>query len=120
MNKSSLEMVVGVPMITTNGRAREIDVAPILNESEGRTYLPARYIAEGLGFEVDWDEASQTVLCWPRGEAKPEVSTVKRYVGELAGKPEAVRELEGLHYSAFIPPLFWLRGISGQVAFSGI
>ncbi len=96
LGPNSVEMVIGVPRITSNGLDREIDVAPILSESEGRTYLPARYIAEGLGFEVDWDEATRTVLCWPRGEARPEVSTVKQYVRELAGKPEAVWELEGI------------------------
>ncbi|MFZ5645609.1 MAG: copper amine oxidase N-terminal domain-containing protein [Bacillota bacterium] len=96
LGANSVEMVVGVPKITANGLAREIDVSPVLNDSEGRTYLPARYIAEGLGFEVDWDEATQTVLCWPRGEVKPEVDSVKQFIKELAGKPEAIRELEGM------------------------
>jgi len=96
LGANSVEMVVGVPKITANGLAREIDVSPVLNDSEGRTYLPARYIVEGLGFEVEWDEATQTVLCWPRGEVKPEVDAVKQYIKELAGKPEIVRDLEGL------------------------
>ncbi|MCL6478408.1 MAG: copper amine oxidase N-terminal domain-containing protein [Peptococcaceae bacterium] len=93
---NSVEMVVGVARITAGGQVKDIDVAPVLNESEGRTYLPARYIAEGLGYEVAWDEATQIVLCWPKGTQKPDISAVKQYLKESAGKPEAVRELEGL------------------------
>lgn len=96
LGSNSVEMVIGLARITTGGQARDIDVAPILNEKEGRTYLPARYIAEGLGFEVAWDEATQTVLCWPKGTTRPEVSAVQQHVKELVGKPEVVRELEGV------------------------
>jgi hypothetical protein len=55
-------------------------VAPVLRESEGRTYLPARYIAEGLGFEVDWDGKNSAVICWPKGTARPDVSDVIDYI----------------------------------------
>jgi hypothetical protein len=89
-------MTIGKPEVVTDGQAKAIDVSPILNENEGRTYLPARYVAEGLGYEVDWDDATQTVICWPKGEPKPDVSKVQQYVRERAGKPEAVRDIERL------------------------
>jgi hypothetical protein len=28
---------------------------------DGRTYLPAKYVAEALGYTVSWDAATQTV-----------------------------------------------------------
>jgi len=114
---NSVDMIIGVARINVNGQDRDIDVAPVLSESEGRTYLPARHIAEGLGFEVDWDEASQTVLCWPKGEARPDVNAVRKYIetinkpvtpqnpatppnlittNKTGDKPEDVRQLEGL------------------------
>ncbi|MDO5037575.1 MAG: stalk domain-containing protein [Tissierellia bacterium] len=37
-----------------------MDVAPYIKD--GRTMLPVRYVAQALGFEVDWNEASRTVL----------------------------------------------------------
>lgn len=78
-----LEMTVGKPEIITNGQAKAIDVAPLLkSEPAWRTYLPARFVAEGLGYQVDWDAATQTVICWPAGEAKPDVSAVQKYVTE--------------------------------------
>ena len=51
-----LEMTIGVPEVVVNGRSKAIDVAPILkSEPAWRTYLPARFVAEGLGYKVDWD-----------------------------------------------------------------
>lgn len=92
-----VEMSVDSPAIAVKTSETErpslkiIDVAPILNLAEGRTYLPARYIAEGLGYEVGWDEKTETVLCWPKGEAKPDVSAVVQKAVEerarLEGKP---------------------------------
>jgi hypothetical protein len=79
---NSVEMTVGVKQIIANGQSRIIDVAPVLRESEGRTYLPARYIAEGLGFEVDWDGTNSAVICWPEGSVRPDVSAIIDYIGK--------------------------------------
>ncbi|NLK51469.1 MAG: copper amine oxidase N-terminal domain-containing protein, partial [Syntrophomonadaceae bacterium] len=66
--KTVLEMTINQKEIVTNGKAENIDVAPILKtEPAPRTYLPARYVAEGLGFQVDWDPDTRTVICWPQG-----------------------------------------------------
>jgi len=55
-----VELTIGSTTITVNGEAQTMDVAPEI--SNGRTMLPARYVAEGLGFVVGWDPGSQTVL----------------------------------------------------------
>ncbi len=36
-----------------------MDVTPIIRD--GRTYLPARYVAECFGYQVTWNEAMQTL-----------------------------------------------------------
>lgn len=78
---ATLELVIDVPEITTNGVKKTIDVAPVIKtDPSARTYLPARYVAEGLGFQVDWDAATRTVICWPAGTEKPDVSAVQQYV----------------------------------------
>jgi N-acetylmuramoyl-L-alanine amidase len=46
-------------VITTNGKTTQMDSAPLIEN--GRTYLPARYIAEALGYTVQWNAAGQTV-----------------------------------------------------------
>ena len=39
----------------------KMDTVPILNVQEGRTYVPIRFIAEAMEYQVGWDEATQTV-----------------------------------------------------------
>ena len=104
---NTIEMAVGSKAIVTmptnkvlnntleiaDRKLKIIDVAPLLKaEPAWRTYLPARYVAEGLGYEVAWDEASQTVICWPKGEPRPDVTAVQEYVKQVrAGEAQAVQ-----------------------------
>ena len=48
--------------VTVNGVERkvEMDVAPFI--ANNRTMLPIRFVAEALGFKVEWDEPSRTVI----------------------------------------------------------
>jgi hypothetical protein len=53
-------LVIGSKTAKVNGADVAMDVAPeIVN---GRTMLPARYVAEGLGFSVGWNAALQQVV----------------------------------------------------------
>ncbi|WP_027718107.1 stalk domain-containing protein [Desulfovirgula thermocuniculi] len=54
-----VKLVVGDKIIYVNGQPREMDVAPLVRR--GRTYLPARYVAEALGYKVGWDPVTQAV-----------------------------------------------------------
>lgn len=62
--ETRVELFVGRPVIRVNGRERSLDVAPIL--SGGRTYLPARFVAEAFGYDAGWDRVSQTVTLTAR------------------------------------------------------
>jgi hypothetical protein len=55
-----VELTIGSTTYTVSGESKTMDVAPEINN--GRTMLPARYVAEGLGYTVGWDPATQTVL----------------------------------------------------------
>lgn len=79
---ATLQMTIGKAQVTSNGQAKAIDVAPVVVDP-GRTMLPARFVAEGLGYQVDWDEATQTVVCWPAGQPKPDVSAVVSYLTNI-------------------------------------
>lgn len=54
-----------------------MDVAPLLKN--GRYYLPARWVAEALGYTVEWNEPAQCVLVYsPGGEQSaplPQITT---------------------------------------------
>lgn len=40
----------------------QMDTAAFIDNAEGRMYVPIRFLAEALGYEVGWNEATQTVI----------------------------------------------------------
>ena len=58
-NKTSIVLVIGNNDVVVNGETKTNDVAPVIVND--RTMLPIRFIAEALGAEVEWDEATRTV-----------------------------------------------------------
>lgn len=51
---------IGQASYLVNGQLTPMDVAPLIKE--GRTYLPALYVATALDYNVEWVAATQTVL----------------------------------------------------------
>ncbi|OPX92206.1 MAG: hypothetical protein A4E52_00072 [Pelotomaculum sp. PtaB.Bin013] len=99
--KATLNMTIGKAEVVSNGVTKAIDVSPMLVDP-GRTMLPARFVAEGLGYQVDWDEATQTVICWPAGQTKPDVRAAVNYLvskvtqSNPQGKPDIIVALDNL------------------------
>jgi len=63
----TLLIPIGSPTFTTNGVVHTLDVpAQIIG---GRTMLPIRFPLESVGYEVDWDGATRTVIITTRGQA---------------------------------------------------
>lgn len=54
-----VRLVIGDKLLWDSGVAQAIDVAPVVRQ--GRTYLPARYVATAFGWQVLWDEANRAV-----------------------------------------------------------
>jgi len=84
--KAELKLKDGEKAVTTNGNKQTIDVAPYIIPP-GRTMLPARYVAEGLGFTVEWDKANQLAICYPAGTQKPDMSKVLQEITGQSNKP---------------------------------
>ncbi|SHF32608.1 Copper amine oxidase N-terminal domain-containing protein [Desulforamulus putei DSM 12395] len=55
-----LQMQVGIDQSIQGDLVVDLDAAPIMKN--GRTYLPARWIAEAFGYEVRWDEQKKAIL----------------------------------------------------------
>jgi len=55
-NGVTIEFPIGKSEYWINGIKHSMDVPSYIDESVGRTYIPIRYAAEGLGFTVDWIE----------------------------------------------------------------
>jgi len=77
--KSKLELTIGSKTMQKDGQKSEMDVAPLIADP-GRTMLPARYVAEGLGFKVDWDAENQLVIAYPEGQSKPELENILKKI----------------------------------------
>ncbi len=58
-NETNISLTIGDTTETVNGEPVQMDTAPYIKD--GRTMLPARWIAEPLGSAVTWDEATQQV-----------------------------------------------------------
>ncbi len=47
--------------ITGQSKTLKMDTSAYIDVSEGRMYLPIRFLAEAIGYTVGWDEATGTV-----------------------------------------------------------
>jgi len=56
---TAIQLTIGSNVLKVNGISLPMDVAPEIKD--GRTMLPARFVAEALGASVGYDEATQTV-----------------------------------------------------------
>jgi hypothetical protein len=65
---TELKLAEGSKTLYKNGQQIQMDVV-VLNR-KGRTYLPARWVAEAFGYQVKWQPETQTVLIGP--PEKPE------------------------------------------------
>jgi hypothetical protein len=54
-----MESTSGYGNTAGTGKTIQMDMAPVI--MNGKTYLPARYVAEAFGFNVSWNEAAQTI-----------------------------------------------------------
>jgi len=74
-SNKTLKLQIGSKTMYSDSNAVQMDVAPII-QPPGRTMLPARYVAEGLGYIVEWDAENQLVIAYPEGQAKPDFKKV--------------------------------------------
>jgi len=75
-----LNLYIGQKVIQTNGVKQTIDVAP--ETKSGRTMLPARYVLEGMGYDVTWDAKNQLVIC-KKGNRQIDIQAVVKKIKEL-------------------------------------
>ena len=61
---TDISLIIGSPIMQTNKEPIAMDVAPEITNA--RTFLPARWVAEALGAQVEWDDtAKQTTIKMP-------------------------------------------------------
>jgi hypothetical protein len=60
---TKIKVIIGDRHIYVDGERRLMDVAPVIVEN--RVYLPARWMAEALGYAVTWDEITKSIIINP-------------------------------------------------------
>lgn len=75
LGSNKVEMTIDSKTAYFNNKAQTLDVAPVV--LNGRTMLPARFIAESFGFNVNWDNDTKTISITPRQETTTEITTVE-------------------------------------------
>ncbi len=54
----TVNMFIGNAVYSVNGENKQMDVEPFILSAESRTYIPARYLTEGLGYTIDFTKAA--------------------------------------------------------------
>ena len=75
LGSNKVEMTIDSKTAYFNNKAQILDVAPVV--LNGRTMLPARFIAESFGFDVNWDNDTKTISITHRQETTTEITTVE-------------------------------------------
>jgi hypothetical protein len=89
----NIGMTIGSTTLTVDGQAQTMDVAPVINN--GRTYLPARWVAQAMGYDVGWDATNQIVIIYSTSNiGEPAYNNVITQAQQNAAKPAAVQKLE--------------------------
>ena len=60
LNNKKIVLTIGSNLIGINNDFRLMDTKPIIKEA--RTFVPIRFVAEGLGAWVDWEDSTKTVI----------------------------------------------------------
>jgi len=62
LGSNSVDFIVDMDFYLVNGAHIKMDAGVKTGIRDGKTYIPLRYAAESLGFNVSWDGSTQTVI----------------------------------------------------------
>lgn len=83
--------------IQVDGKTVTVDAEPFLHIQAGRTFIPARPLAEALGAKVEWDDATSTVQVYTQQYVTARVEGESR-IWSMPGAGFTIRS-----------PLGWVR-----------
>ena len=93
VENSSIMLEIGSRRASINGEILPLDAAPVIN-TEGRTFVPLRFVTEALGYQVEWEENSSRITILENGTDAIQM---------IIGSPNAV--VRGVSMSLASPPM---------------
>lgn len=90
--QSTVVMTLGESHYTVNGTPKTMEVEPFAITSEQRTYIPARYVTEGLGYTVDFtrNDTTACVVAFTKGQTAVERQAVLNDVAGVSNSTPVV------------------------------
>lgn len=113
-----ISLVVSQKIAKRNGETIKLDVpAQILNK---RTVVPVRFIAEALDYQVDWDQAAQTVKIADKAVAQtPAVEQPAEADNATPAAAEPVNKAELIDEDSIKATSFNIIGVVGAYRIAG-
>lgn len=93
-NNNTVELFIGNQNYKVNGATQTMDVEPFILSAESRTYIPARYLVEGLDYQIDFaqDGKAMYIVSFTKGQTEAERKAVLDEVKNLnSQKPAEVK-----------------------------
>lgn len=86
-NNSKVELFIGKQNYRVNGVNKKMDVEPFI--LAGRTYIPSRYLTEGLNYKIDYEQDGRVMyICsFTQGQTEAEQKAILREIVEANQKP---------------------------------
>ncbi len=85
--ENAVILTIGRNTAYVNEDEYTLDSVPVTRNE--RTMLPIRFVAEGFGYTVNWDEATQTVTLLPQS-AKEQANVNQEQMQTSSGKKDAI------------------------------
>jgi len=93
-NNNTVELFIGNQNYKVNGATQTMDVEPFILSAESRTYIPARYLVEGLDYQIDFaqDGKAMYIVSFTKGQTEAERKAILEEVKNLnTQKPGEVK-----------------------------
>lgn len=89
-NNSKVELYIGSTAYAVNGDVKRMDVEPFILSAEGRTYIPARYITEGLNYTIDFAQGNSVMyICsFTQGQTEAQRTAILQDIVKANEKPK--------------------------------
>jgi N-acetylmuramoyl-L-alanine amidase len=90
---SSIQMTAGEDAATVNGNRVSLDSPPLIKQ--GTTLVPLRFVGEGMGLRVGWDNGTKTVSL---SSIPPVAGTESEIDPVEAPEPDGLSELQSISF----------------------
>lgn len=115
---NTIELVINKKEYKLNGKVYQMDTAATL--SNGRTYVPLRFVVTALGADLSWDGKTKSAYIEKKQQKKPGKVYIRAGESEyhsdyyvIAPKQDIPESMAGLYEGSFLIPIERLADIFG-------